>query len=48
MVPTQGRCALVSLTKHHHRQFLSADHLHHGLLRVCLLDFGCLASLAGT
>jgi len=32
MVPTQGRCALVSLTKHHHRQLLSADHFHHGLL----------------
>jgi hypothetical protein len=29
---THGRCALVSITKHDHRQFLSADHFHHGLL----------------
>src|ERR1035437_554812 len=32
MAPTHRGCALVSTTKHHHRQFLSADHLHHGLL----------------
>jgi len=32
MAPTHRGCALVSVTKHHHRQFLSADHFHHGLL----------------
>ena len=32
MAPTHGRCALVSVTGHHHRQLLSGDHLHHGLL----------------
>src|ERR1019366_7101267 len=32
MLPTHRGCALVSVTDHHHRQLLSADHLHHGLL----------------
>src|ERR1039458_5083084 len=32
MAPTHRGCALVSVTDHHHRQLLSADHLHHGLL----------------
>ena len=32
MAPTHRGCALVSVTKHHHRQFLSADHFHHGLI----------------
>jgi hypothetical protein len=41
MAPTHRGCALVSVTKHHHRQFLSADHLHHGLLmhnKVMIVD----------
>src|SRR5277367_3553248 len=33
MAPTHSRCALVSVTHHHHRQLLSRNHLHHGLLR---------------
>src|ERR1700674_4175246 len=32
MAPTHSRCALVSVTSHHHRQLLSRDHFHHGLL----------------
>jgi transposase len=32
MPPTHSRCALVSVTSHHHRQLLSRDHFHHGLL----------------
>ena len=32
MAPTHRGCALVSVTHHHHRQLLSADHFHHGLL----------------
>jgi len=38
MAPTHRGCALVSVTKHHHRQFLSADHLHHGLIGGVLLS----------
>jgi hypothetical protein len=33
MAPTHRGCALLSVTDHHHRQLLSADHFHHGLLR---------------
>ena len=32
MAPTHRGCALGSVTDHHHRQLLSADHFHHGLL----------------
>jgi hypothetical protein len=32
MAPTHRGCALVSVTDHHHRQLLSADHFHHGLI----------------
>jgi hypothetical protein len=32
MAPTHRGGALVSVTDHHHRQLLSGDHLHHGLL----------------
>jgi len=43
MAPTHRGCALVSVTDHHHRQLLSADHLHHGLLAVLCwsLSFFC-------
>jgi protein-tyrosine phosphatase len=43
MAPTHGRCALLSVTDHHHRQLLSADHFHHGLLIGKILPFlkGC-------
>ena len=35
MAPTHRGCALVSVTDHYHRQLLSGDHLHHGLLGSC-------------
>jgi hypothetical protein len=34
MAPTHRGGALVSVTDHHHRQLLSRDHFHHGLLSV--------------
>jgi transposase len=34
IAPTHSGCALVSVTDHYHRQLLSGDHLHHGLLRA--------------
>jgi hypothetical protein len=38
MAPTHRGCALASVTDHHHRQLLSADHFHHGLLgRECVV-----------
>src|ERR1019366_8319061 len=36
MAPTHRGCAQVSVTDHYHRQLLSGDHLHHGLLSVRL------------
>jgi hypothetical protein len=38
MAPTHSRCALVSVTSHHHRQLLSRDHFHHGLLSPKILQ----------
>jgi hypothetical protein len=32
MAPTHRGGALASVTDHYHRQLLSGDHLHHGLL----------------
>src|SRR6202795_993577 len=32
MAPTHSRCALVSVTSHHHRQLLTRHPFHHGLL----------------
>jgi hypothetical protein len=32
MVHTHSRCAPVSVTDNYHRNLLSGDHLHHGLL----------------
>jgi hypothetical protein len=34
MASTHRGGALVSVTDHYHRQLLSRDHFHHGLLRV--------------
>jgi hypothetical protein len=34
MVHTHSRCAPVSVTDNYHRNLLSGDHLHHGLLRI--------------
>src|ERR1035437_1967348 len=56
MAPTHRGCALVSVTKHHHRQFLSADRFHHGLLAgsavalasLCHISFCHLERSRGT
>ncbi|MHB8384764.1 MAG: hypothetical protein ACYDC3_20805, partial [Candidatus Binataceae bacterium] len=38
LASTHRVCALVSFTDHHHRQLLSADHFHHGLVGVQLAN----------
>jgi signal transduction histidine kinase len=36
MVHTHSRCAPVSVTDNYHRNLLSGDHLHHGLLGLAI------------